>query len=316
MVVVSGGAGFIGRHLVRALLRKNECVTVVDNFCTSSDAGFMGEFRDALSGHRLKVLVEDVTKVRPCSYFDGADVVYHLASPASPGDYVRLPLETLRAGSAGTERMAEIAHANGARLVFASTSEVYGDPEVHPQVEDYCGSVNPIGPRGVYDEAKRFGEAMMSTWVRHRGLDARIARLFNCYGPGMRADDGRAVPSFITQALTERPLTVYGTGLQTRSFCYVDDTVRALLALGFKEGPGMGPFNVGNPEEVTILRLAKLVRALACSGSGIEKCPAPEEDPRRRCPGITAVTGAFGWRPTVSLRDGLAKTIEWFKEKK
>jgi dTDP-glucose 4,6-dehydratase len=238
--------------------------------------------------------------------------VFHLASPASPVDYHRLPIATLRAGSLGTATALEIAQRAGARLILASTSEVYGDPEQHPQTEKYWGNVNPIGPRSVYDEAKRYAEALVFAYLREGTVDAGVARIFNTYGPGMRGDDGRIVPTFCRQAVAGEPLTVFGTGGQTRSLCYVDDTVAGLIALA--HSAISGPVNIGNPTEVTVLAVAELIRDLAGSRSPIEFPPVPADDPRRRCPDITVARQQLGWQPRVDYRAGLATTLQWFRE--
>jgi dTDP-glucose 4,6-dehydratase len=239
------------------------------------------------------------------------DTVFHLASPASPIDYQRRPLETLRAGSAGTATALDIAEAGGARLILASTSEVYGDPELHPQPESYWGNVNPVGPRSVYDEAKRYAEALAFAYSRLGRVDVGVARIFNTYGPGMRADDGRMVPTFCRQALQGEPLTVSGTGLQTRSLCYVDDTVAGLIALARSDFSG--PVNIGNPTELTVMAVAELIRELAGSTSTIQITPPAEDDPQRRCPDITVARERLGWEPKVDHRTGLATTVAWFR---
>jgi dTDP-glucose 4,6-dehydratase len=238
------------------------------------------------------------------------DTVFHLASPASPVDYLRLPVQTLRTGALGTANALDIAERCGARLVLASTSEVYGDPLEHPQSETYWGNVNPVGPRSVYDEAKRFAEALTFAYRRVRSADVGVARIFNTYGPRMRADDGRIVPTFASQALAGEPITVNGDGQQTRSLCYVDDTVAGLVALA-KSGFA-GPVNIGNPHELTVLQIAEIIRDLAGSSSPIQFMPPSEDDPRRRCPDITLARENLGWQPTVPYREGLAVTLEWF----
>jgi dTDP-glucose 4,6-dehydratase len=302
--VVTGGAGFIGAHLCRSLLAAGTEVLCVDNFLTSSPAS-VRELRNE-PGFRLREA--DVAERLDV---DGAvDLVIHLASPASPLDYQRHPLATLDAGSSGTRNALELATRAGARFVLASTSEVYGDPAVSPQPEGYWGNVNPVGRRSVYDEAKRFAEAMTAAYRRTGRASTGIARIFNTYGPGMRPDDGRVVPTFACQALRGLPLTVAGDGSQTRSLCHVDDTVRGILAVARSDIAG--PVNIGNPEEATVLRIAQRIIGLCGSRSGIEYIPLPEDDPLTRCPDITLARTALGWQPAVSWREGLPQTLAWF----
>ncbi|HEY3482579.1 MAG TPA: NAD-dependent epimerase/dehydratase family protein, partial [Streptomyces sp.] len=277
--VVTGGAGFVGAHLCALLLEEGLEVIAVDNLATSS-----ADSLDALRRHdRFRFVRHDVT--RPIPVDRRADVVFHLASAASPRDYLALPIETLRAGSHGTEHALDLARRDGARFVLASTSEVYGDPLEHPQREQYWGNVNPVGPRSVYDEAKRYAEALTSACRREHGVDTAIARIFNTYGPGMRAHDGRMIPAFLDQALKGEPITVTGTGEQTRSICYVEDTVRGLVALARSDHPG--PMNIGNPHELTVRQVAELIRDITGSDSPVEHIDAVVDDPRRRCPDIS-----------------------------
>jgi len=299
--VVTGGAGFLGSHLCEHLLEQDHRVICIDNLETGSlqniehirDAAF--EFRNIDIIERVEV-PEDV------------DFVYHLASPASPIDYLRLPLHTLKVGSHGTHRMLGVAKFKRARFLLASTSEVYGDPQIHPQTEDYWGHVNPIGPRGVYDEAKRYAEAMTMAYHRQQGVNTSIVRIFNTYGPRMRAQDGRAVPTFLRQALQDQNVTVFGDGSQTRSFCYVDDLIRGIVALA--QSDVHLPVNIGNPNEFTLLELAKAVIEVTESRSEIIHEPLPVDDPQQRQPDITRARDLLGWEPKVELREGLRRTIE------
>jgi dTDP-glucose 4,6-dehydratase len=302
--VITGGAGFIGTHLCRSLLAAGTEVLCFDNFLTSSPAN-LRELR-AEPGFRLREA--DVTEGLE---IDGdVDLVVHLASPASPLDYQRHPLATLDAGSRGTRNALDLAARTSARFVLASTSEVYGDPAVSPQPEEYWGNVNPVGRRSVYDEAKRFAEAMTAAYRRTGRANTGIARIFNTYGPGMRPDDGRVVPTFACQALRGLPLTVAGDGGQTRSLCHVDDTVGGILAVAGSDIAG--PVNIGNPDEATVLQIAHRIIWLSGSCSGIEHIPLPEDDPLTRCPDITLASNALGWRPRISWREGLSETLAWF----
>jgi dTDP-glucose 4,6-dehydratase len=304
-VVITGGAGFLGSHVTDVLLARGDEVVAVDNLSTGR-----AENVAHLLGHPRFVFSHQ--DVAGSLHVDGpVDAVMHLASPASPVDYHRLPVETLRVGSAGTFRALDLARASGARFLLASTSEVYGDPEEHPQPETYWGHVNPVGPRSVYDEAKRFAEAATMAYHRQFHLDVRISRIFNTYGPRMRADDGRVVSNFIVAALAGQPLTVYGDGRQTRSFCYVDDQAAGLVAL--LDSDHVGPVNLGNPDEFSVLELAERVLALTGSPAGIVFDPLPADDPTRRRPDITLAETKLGWKPTVGLEDGLARTIAWFR---
>jgi dTDP-glucose 4,6-dehydratase len=303
--VVTGGAGFVGAHLCALLLEEGLEVIAVDNLSTSSASAL-----DVLREHRRFRFVEhDVTVPMPLAC--RADVVFHLASAASPRDYLALPIETLRTGSRGTENALDLARRDGARFLLASTSEVYGDPLEHPQREWYWGNVNPIGPRSVYDEAKRYAEALTSAYRREHGLDTAIARIFNTYGPGMRARDGRMIPTFLHQALAGEPITVTGTGDQTRSICYVEDTVRGLLALARSGHPG--PVNLGNPHELTVKQVAERIRAIAGSGSPVEFVDAVVDDPKRRCPDISLARDVLGWEPKIEADEGLRRTAAWFR---
>jgi nucleoside-diphosphate-sugar epimerase len=305
-VVVAGGAGFLGSHLVDALLGRGDEVVCVDNLVTGSTANIEHRF-----GHRGFTFVEQ--DVSNYVWVPGpVDIVMNLASPASPVDYLRMPIQTLKVGSLGTHNTLGLAKAKGARYFLASTSEVYGDPEVHPQPETYWGNVNPVGPRGVYDEAKRFAEAMTLAYHRHHDLEVRIARIFNTYGERMRADDGRVVSNFLVQALQGKPLTVYGDGAQTRSFCYVADEIRGFLAL--LDGEHTGPINIGNPGEFTMLELADLVREVTGSSSELVHEPLPVDDPAQRRPDGTLARELLGWEPTIQLREGLERTAAYFRE--
>lgn len=305
-VVVTGGAGFIGSHVCDALVSAGVRVVCVDNLLTGSKENI-----DHLIGlGAFEMLVGDV--VDPPRIEGDVGLVLHLASPASPRDYLRYPIETLATGATGTLNMLQFARAKGARFVLASTSEVYGDPMQHPQTEQYWGNVNPVGPRSVYDEAKRFAEAATAAYRREFGVDGGIVRLFNTYGPRMRADDGRVVPTFIRQALSGEAISVTGDGVQTRSLCYVDDTVRGLLAMAACSGRS-GPVNLGGVEELTILEIAGLVVSLSGSESGIEFVDLPTDDPRQRKPDITRAWVELGWQPRTSVREGLAATIEWYR---
>jgi dTDP-glucose 4,6-dehydratase len=305
--VVTGGAGFLGNHLCRSLLAAGTEVVCVDNFLTSSASRLQAlRAEPGFSFHQA-----DVTAGPLDGIVDGdVDLIVHLASPASPIDYHRHPLATLEVGSSGTRNALELAAKTGARFVLTSTSEVYGDPEVSPQDESYHGNVNPVGPRSVYDEAKRFAEAMTAAHQRAGTVDAGIVRIFNTYGPGMRPDDGRVVPTFACQALRGEPLTVTGDGSQTRSLCHVEDTVRGILALAASDLTG--PVNIGNPDEATVLQIAERIIALAGSSSPIAHIPFPEDDPLTRCPDITLARQKLGWEPRIGWEEGLSGTLAWF----
>jgi dTDP-glucose 4,6-dehydratase len=303
--VVTGGAGFVGSHLCDLLIDKGWYVLCLDNMLTGNAANVA----HLASNPRFEFIRHDVTK--PVAVEGAVGAVLHLASPASPVDYYQLPIETLEVGSLGTRNMLELAQAKGARFLMASTSECYGDPEVSPQPETYWGHVNPIGPRSVYDEAKRFSEALTMAYHRTRGVDTRIVRIFNTYGPRMRLNDGRVLPNFVHQALTGQPLTVYGDGRQTRSFCYVSDLVDGIFRL--LESDHHEPVNVGNPREMTILEFAEMVLKYTDSAAGIRFEPLPVDDPKRRCPDITKARQLLGWEPRVTLEEGLPRTIEFFR---
>jgi len=303
-VLVTGGAGFIGSHLSEFLLDQGCEVVCLDNLLTGTTDNI-----DHLRSPRFSFIKHDVTNY---IYVAGPlDYVLHFASPASPVDYQQLPIPTLKVGALGTHKALGLAKAKGARFLLASTSEVYGDPLIHPQREDYWGNVNPVGPRGVYDEAKRFAEAMTMAYHRYHGLDTRIVRIFNTYGPRMRMNDGRAIPNFLRQALTGQPLTVYGDGSQTRSFTYVSDLVEGIWRLMRSEVHD--PLNLGNPHEMTLLDLAKRIVRLTGSGSAIVFTPLPVDDPRVRQPDITRAKTLLGWEPRVEVEEGLLTTIEWFR---
>jgi dTDP-glucose 4,6-dehydratase len=303
--LVTGGAGFLGSHLCDELLRRGHRVICVDNFETGSLAN-IEHIRVPEFQHRHHDIIQ------PFFIDEPVDFVYHFASPASPIDYLRLPLHTLKVGSYGTHNALGLAKHHRARFLTASTSEVYGDPQVHPQPETYWGHVHPVGPRSVYDEAKRFAEAATMAYHRRYGLDVRVSRTFNTYGPRMRAEDGRVVSNFLVQALQGEPLTVYGDGSQTRSFCYVDDQVAGLVAL--LDSDYVGPVNIGNPDEFTVLELAEAVLEVTESKSEIVFRPLPEGDPTQRRPDISLAVGRLGWRPRVGLREGLERTAAWFAE--
>jgi dTDP-glucose 4,6-dehydratase len=304
-ILITGGAGFLGSHLCDLLLREGHTVIAMDNLIT----GNMGNIEHLAGRDDFLFVKQDVTNY---IYVGGdLDAILHFASPASPIDYLELPIQTLKVGALGTHKALGLALAKKARFLLASTSEVYGDPLIHPQTEDYWGNVNPIGPRGVYDEAKRFAEAMTMAYHRSHGVDTRIVRIFNTYGPRMRLDDGRVVPNFIGQALRGEPLTVYGNGSQTRSFCYVSDLVRGIYGLLLTNETG--PVNVGNPREMTIRQFAETINQLTGNQAGIVEQPLPTDDPRVRRPDITRARTLLGWEPQVDLHEGLAQTIQYFK---
>src|SRR5881296_3509686 len=308
-VLITGGAGFIGSHLCERFLAEGDDVICMDNFRTSTPDNIAHLFAD----RRFTFIQQDVTTY---IYVSGPlDAILHFASPASPVDYLEFPIPTLKVGSLGTHKALGLAKEKRARLLLASTSEVYGDPLVHPQKEDYWGHVNPIGPRGVYDEAKRFAEAITMAYRRYHKMDARIARIFNTYGPRMRPNDGRVVSNFIVQALGGSPLTIYGNGSQTRSFCYVSDLIGGILSLlAAPPSNEMGqPFNIGNPEERTIGDLATKIIALTGSSSPVVYQDLPVDDPHVRCPDIRRAKSILGWRPEVSIDEGLQLTIDYFR---
>ena len=305
-LLVTGAAGFLGSHLCDRLLRDGHQVIGVDNLLTGSLSNLAQLQHDG----RFRFVHQDVT-----TYLEiegPLHGVFHFASPASPIDYLALPIQTLKVGSLGTHKTLGLAKAKNARFLLASTSEVYGDPQVHPQPESYWGHVNPVGPRGVYDEAKRFAEAMTMAYHHHHSLDTRIVRIFNTYGPRMRARDGRVVSNFIVQALRREPLTMYGDGSQTRSFCYVDDLVEGIIRL-FERGPS-DPINLGNPDEFTVRQLAERVLRLTGSESPIVEQPLPVDDPRQRRPDISRAGKLLDWKPGVDLDEGLQRTIGYFRK--
>ena len=309
--LVAGGGGFIGSHLVDLFLARGDTATIVDNFVTGRRSNIAHLEGDS----RVTVIEHDITTPLPATITDGRyDTVLDLASPASPDDFKTMPLEILAVGSTGTRNLLDLAREQQARFFLASTSEVYGDPLVHPQPETYWGNVSSIGPRSCYDEAKRFSEAITMAYHRTHGLDVRIARIFNTYGERMRPRDGRVVNTFVLQALRGLPLTLHGDGSQTRSFCHVADEIRGLAAV--LDGHLTGPINVGNPHEFTVRELAELVIELTDSSSAIITIPLPPEregDPLQRCPDIALVHGAYGWEPSISLREGLTRMIDWFR---
>lgn len=303
--IVTGGAGFIGSHLCEFLIEKGHEVVCIDNLIT----GLSSNIEPLLGDKRFEFINADISGSIPV---EEADWIFNLASPASPPDYMNHPIETMKVGSFGTYNLLELARRSKASFLMASTSEVYGDPAVHPQPEDYWGNVNPIGLRSVYDEAKRFSEALVMAYSRFYDADIRIARIFNTYGPRMRENDGRAIPNFISQALEEEPLTIYGDGTQTRSFCYISDMIEGLYMLmksGYRE-----PVNLGNPAELKIIDLAKLIIQFTGSGSELEFKPLPADYPKVRMPDISRAKEILGWKPRVELKDGLKDTIEYFRK--
>ncbi len=304
-VVITGGAGFLGSHLADALVARGDDVVAIDNLITGNRANIEHLF----SAPGFTFVEHDVSNYVWVP--DDVDAVLHFASPASPVDYLEMPIQTLKVGSLGTHNTLGLAKAKNAAYFLASTSEVYGEPHVHPQNEDYWGNVNPVGPRGVYDEAKRFSEAMTMAYQRYHGLDTRIVRIFNTFGPRMRPDDGRVVSNFIVQALKREPLTIYGDGSQTRSFCFVDDEVRGLIAL--LDSDENNPVNIGNPNEFTILELAEIVLEVTGSSSAIERHPLPTDDPTQRKPDITRAREILGWEPQIQLREGVERTVDYFR---
>jgi dTDP-glucose 4,6-dehydratase len=306
-ILVTGGAGFLGSHLCDRLLAEGHDVIAMDNLLTGNTDNIAH-----LAGHKRFLFIEH--NVTNYIYIKGdLDAILHFASPASPVDYLELPIQTLKVGSLGTHNALGLAMAKGARLLLASTSEVYGDPQVHPQTEDYWGHVNPIGPRGVYDEAKRFAEAMVMAYHRSHGVDTRIVRIFNTYGPRMRLNDGRVVPNFIGQALRGEPLTVYGDGSQTRSFCFATDLVDGIYRLLLSDE--VEPVNIGNPIETTILEFAEKINAFTGNQAGIQCKPLPKDDPKQRQPNIAKAKRILGWEPKVALDQGMATTVDWFAER-
>ena len=306
--LITGGAGFVGSHLCERLLDRGDEVVCVDNLITGKS-----ENLSHLRSHpRFTYIQADVTQ--PLAYDDPVDAVFHLASPASPRGYLSKPLETALVNSLGTQRMLELVQAQGAKFLLASTSEAYGDPLVHPQTEDYWGNVNPVGIRSCYDEGKRFAEALTMVFVRQFGVDARIVRIFNCYGPRSDPEDGRIVPNFVTQALMGKPLTVYGDGSQTRSLCYVSDLVSGLIRAMDVPNTAGRVYNLGNPDERTVLEFAQLIKQISGSSSVIRFVdPISTDDPQRRCPDIRRAQSELGWEPTISLDRGLDDTIAWFR---
>ena len=304
-VVITGGAGFLGSHLCERFLDRGDEVVVLDNLST----GAVANIEHLFERKGFAFVEHDVSNY---VWVPGpVDLVMHFASPASPVDYLELPIQTLKVGSLGTHNTLGLAKAKGAKFFLASTSEVYGDPEIHPQPESYWGHVNPIGPRGVYDEAKRFAEAMTMAYHRYHGLDVRIVRIFNVYGPRMRPADGRVVSNFLVQALKGEPLTIYGDGSQSRSFCFVDDEINGFLAL--IEADTTGPLNIGNPGEFTMLELADLVLDITGSSSELVFEELPVDDPRQRKPHLTRTRAELGWEPKIALREGLVQTAEYFR---
>lgn len=304
-VLITGAAGFLGSHLCDRFIADGHSVVGLDNFIT----GHPDNIAHLIGNERFSFVRHNISEF---TYVAGAlDGVLHFASPASPVDYLKYPIQTLKVGALGTHNALGLAKAKGARFLLASTSEVYGDPLEHPQRETYWGHVNPIGPRGVYDEAKRFAEAMTMAYHRYHGVDTRIVRIFNTYGPRMRPNDGRVVSNFIVQALRGEPLTVYGDGSQSRSFCYVADEVEGIYRLF--GGGDHDPVNIGNPTEYTVLQLAEMIRELTGSKSAIERHPLPVDDPRVRQPDITRARTLLKWEPRVDVRDGIARTVEYFR---
>jgi dTDP-glucose 4,6-dehydratase len=304
-VLVTGGAGFLGSHLCDRLLAEGHDVIAMDNLITGST----DNIAHLAGNRRFQFIYHDVTEY---IYLKGSlDAILHFASPASPIDYLELPIQTLKVGSLGTHNALGLALAKGARFLLASTSEVYGDPLIHPQNESYWGNVNPIGPRGVYDEAKRFAEAMTMAYHRSHGVDTRIVRIFNTYGPRMRLDDGRVVPNFVSQALRGQPLTVYGEGKQTRSFCYMSDLIEGIYRLLLSDE--VEPVNIGNPTELTIHEFATVINELTGNPAGIRFEPLPVDDPKQRKPDIGKARRILSWEPQVNLRAGMEETINWFR---
>ncbi len=303
--LVTGGAGFLGSHLCDLLLERGSAVTAMDNLITGSTANIAHN----LGNPSFSFVKYDVTEYLYLR--DRVDCVFHFASPASPIDYLQFPIQTLKVGSLGTHKTLGLAHAQGATYLLASTSEVYGDPLVHPQTEDYWGNVNPVGPRGVYDEAKRFAEAMTMAYHNAHGVDTRIVRIFNTYGPRMRRNDGRLVPTLIGQALKGEPLTVYGDGSQTRSFCFVSDLIEGIYRLALSKEHA--PVNIGNPQELTVLEFAETIIRLTGSASEIVHRPMPVDDPKQRRPDITKARTLLDWEPKIDLEEGLRTTIDWFR---
>ncbi|NOX29202.1 MAG: SDR family oxidoreductase [Actinobacteria bacterium] len=304
-IVITGGAGFLGSHLCDALLADDHEIVAIDNLVT----GRVGNIEHLVGTDNFQFVRQDVTDYL---WVPGdVDIVLHFASPASPIDYLEIPIQTLKVGSLGTHNALGLAKDKGARFFLASTSEVYGDPEVHPQTEGYWGNVNPVGVRGCYDEAKRFAEAMTMAYHRVHGVDIRIARIFNTYGPRMRPNDGRVVSTFLTQSLSSKPITVFGDGTQTRSFCYVDDLIEGILALLWSDHAG--PVNVGNPAEHTMLELAEVVQQVTHRDSPIDYQGLPVDDPTRRRPDISLLTSISGWTPSTGLVEGLTTTAQWLE---
>jgi len=305
--VVTGGAGFLGSHLCDLLLSRGHKVIAIDNFVTGS----VDNIAHLGGNTRFKFIQQDVTEF---IFLDvPVDFVWHFASPASPIDYLEIPIQTLKVGSLGTHKALGLAKNKGARFLIASTSEIYGDPLVHPQTEEYWGNVNTIGPRGCYDEAKRFAEAMTMAYHREHGVDTRIVRIFNTYGPRMRLNDGRVVPAFISQALKHKPITVFGKGLQTRSFCYVSDLIEGIYRL--MNSSTTSPVNIGNPHEMTMLSFAREIIRATGSRSKIVHKPLPQDDPKQRRPDITRARTILDWQPKIGLAEGLKSTIEYFRGK-